>query len=556
MDLDRRRFLRGASLIGASAVGIPALAGCSSPSTDATFAPPFASPRPAARQGGRLTVGPMGDPGNFDPTTNLFDYPQMPLSCIFEGLTAYPAGQRGWTPQNLLATSLDQSSDGRRYRFTVKEGVQFHQGFGEMTAEDVKYSFERAAGLVPLYPGAGKSAVSYYSSDFSGLIGIEVTGRYSGEMHFKEPFVPLDTITLPFASSGWITSQKAIATYGAASAQKPVGTGPYEVSHYSPNSSMTLRRFEDYHGGNRALGAHNAFSEVQIVLTPSNARTTGQALTVPLESGEVDFTDGLGQLDVELLADDAAYTAYRPEAALNYFFLAMDVKHPALQDLRVREAVRYAIDVDEINLANRVTTRERLRMPVPRELEVGYWAGAPAYPRDLTRATELLKEAGAEDLSLTIATPNLSLTAGDPNAVMQVVQANLKDVGIHVSVVEVAPDSFVSQPGAGALLWGNYAGAPDPYYQLEWFTCDQIGVWNYASWCDRTYTHLLGTLGSTTDPADRHDVAVQMQKQMDDAASYVFTSSAVNYALSASDIHAVFDGNGNPQPHYFYRVAG
>lgn len=498
----------------------------------------------------------MGDPGDYDPTTNLYDYPQLPLSSIFEGLTAYPANQRQWQAQPLLASSLDKSSDGRRYRFVLKEGVQFHQGFGELTAEDVKYSFERAAGLVPLYPGAPKSAASYYSSDFSGLIEVRVTGRYSGEMLFKKPFVPLDTITLPFASSGWITSQKAIATYGAAAAQKPIGTGPYEVSHYSPNSSMTLRRFGGYHGGNRALGAHNAFSEIEIVLTPSNARTTGQALTVPVESGEVDFTDGLGQLDVDLLADDSSFTAYRPDAALNYFFLAMDVKHPALQDLRVRQAIRYAIDVQEINLANRVTARERLRMPVPAELEAGYWAGAPAYPRDLDKASALLKEAGAEDLALTIASPNISLTAGDPNAVMQVIQSNLKDAGIHASIVEIAPDSYISQPGAGALLWGNYAGAPDPYYQLEWFTCDQIGVWNYASWCDKTYTRLLEPLGSTTDPAARHRIAVQMQKRMDAAASYVFTSSAVNYALSKSDIHAVFDGNGNAQPHYFYRVAG
>jgi peptide/nickel transport system substrate-binding protein len=319
---------------------------------------------------------------------------------------------------------------------------------------------------------------------------------------------------------------------------------------------MTLRRFEQYHGGNKALGASNAFSEIAIVLTPSNARSTGQALTVPVESGEVDFTDGLGQLDVELLADDSAFTAYRPEAALNYFFLAMDVKHPALEDIRVRQAIRYAVDVDEMNLANRVTTGARLRMPVPQDLGVGYWADAPAYPRDLAKASAMLKEAGVHDLSLTIATPNFSLTSGDPNAVMQVVQSNLKDVGIDVSVVEVAPDSYVSQPGAGALLWGNYAGAPDPYYQLEWFTCDQIGVWNYASWCDKSYTGLLGSLGSTTRPPQRHEVAVEMQKQMDASASYVFTSSAVNYALSSSDVHAVFDGNGNPQPHYFYRVAG
>ena len=77
-------------------------------------------------------------------------------------------------------------------------------------------------------------------------------------------------------------------------------------------------------------------SPLEVVLTASNARSAGQALTVPIESGEVDFTDTLGALDVQLLAGDSKFTAYRPEQALNYFFLAIDVKHPGLRDIRLQ----------------------------------------------------------------------------------------------------------------------------------------------------------------------------------------------------------------------------
>jgi peptide/nickel transport system substrate-binding protein len=554
MAMDRRRFLIRATVAGTTAFALPGLAACSNTAAGGHFAPAGVLRRPARRQGGRLTVGPMGDGGNYDPTTNVFDYPQMPLSSIFEGLTAYPAGGSSWDARNLLARSIEKSPDGRTYRFVLREGIQFHHGFGEMTAADVKYSFERAAGLVPLYPGASKDETSYYASDFSGLTGVTVTGRYSGEIHFKKPFVPFEAITLPFATSGYITSRKAIRTYGADAGQHPVGTGPYEVVSYTPNSHMTLRRFAGYQGHNKALGAHNAFDEIQIVLTPNNARSTGQALTVPIESGEVDFTDTLGALDVQLLADDSRFTAYRPRMALDYFFLAIDVQHPHLRDIRVRQAIRSAVDIEEINLANRVPSSNRQKAAVSLGLDVGHWSGAPAYERDVAKAKRLLAEAGVKHLSLTIATPNLSITSGDPNAVMQVIQSNLKDVGIDVEIVTTAPESFVTDPGKAGLLWANFAGAPDPYYQLEWFTCGQIGVWNFAFWCEPRYGKLLDRLGTTTQRHRRQAIAVEMQQLMDASAAYIFMSEALNFGLSKSDIQAVFDGNGNAQLHYFYRV--
>lgn len=553
-QLDRRTFLRQTSAWGASAVALGILAGCSPRPPGTKFADLTAPPPPAARQGGVLTVGPVGDGGNYDPTTNIFDYPQMPLGSIFEGLTTYPVGTGRWTAHNLLATSLQKSSDGRVYRFALREGVQFHQGFGELTATDVKYSFERAAALIPLYPGAPADTTSYYATDFAGLTNVQVTSRYTGEIRFEQPFVPFETITMPFATSGWLVSQKAIEAFGAEANQNPVGTGPYEMVDYAPNSHMTLRRFADYHGGNQALGARNAFDEIQIVLTPSNARSSGQALTVPIESNEVDFTDVLGALDVKLLADDPSFTAYQPDQALNTFFLALDVQHPALADLRVRQAICCALDVEEINLANAVPASARLDAPVARQVGTGFWPQAAVTGRDVSKAKALLDAAEVHDLSLTIATPNLSLTSGDPRAVMQVIQSNLKDVGIEVEVIATAPDSFVTDPGQGALLWANFAGAPDPYYQLEWFTCEQIGVWNYAMWCDPAYGDQLTQLGTTTDTDQRQSIAVDMQRRLQDASALVFCSAAVNYSLSTSAIRAAFDGNGNPQLHYFYRV--
>ena len=64
----------------------------------------------------------------------------------------------------------------------------------------------------------------------------------------------------------------------------------------------------------------------------------------------------------------------------------------------------------------------------------------------------------------------------------------------------------------------------------------------------------LAELGAETDPHRRQAIAVQMQRLLDDASAVLFASAAINYSLSTSSVRAVFDGNGNPQLHYFYRV--
>jgi peptide/nickel transport system substrate-binding protein len=187
-------------------------------------------------------------------------------------------------------------------------------------------------------------------------------------------------------------------------------------------------------------------------------------------------------------------------------------------------------------------------------MAVGYWPEAPVYSQDLAKARSLLSQAGVSNLSLSIATPNIAGTPGEPNGVMQLIQSNLKQAGISVSIIETPPQAYTQKPGVSELLWTSYGGAPDPYYQFEWFTCAQLGVWNYASWCDHTFTNLEQKLGRESDPMKRTDISIEMQKRMDQAASLIFISQQNNFSASKSSIQPVFNPNGDPQPNFFYRV--
>ncbi|MGH9171326.1 MAG: ABC transporter substrate-binding protein [Acidimicrobiales bacterium] len=543
--IDRREFLRMAGVAGLSvAAASSLLAACGNTS---------GSGKGGSSSSKTLVYGPLGDAKNFDPATNGLDYSAPPFSSIYEGLTTYiPGGP--WTVHNLLAESVEQSTDGLVYSFKLKEGMQFHGGYGEVTAADVKYSFERSAGLQPLYPNAPKSAVSYYAGDFPNLVGVTVTGKYTGKVTFSQPFIPFETITLPFATSSYIIPEKAVAKYGSAWPLHPIGTGPYEVVSYTPNSEMVLHKFADYGGANANLGTSHDFDEIRMVLTPLNSVPTGEALTIPLQSGEVDFTPALGELDLKRLKGNSGFSTYEPVAALNYSFLSLDVKNSKLKDVRVRDAIRYALDIDEIITADGVPLSTRQDALISPQMAVGYWSGAPHYARDVAKAKTLLAQAGASSLSIEIAAPTIATLPGEPNEVMQVIQANLQEAGITVNIVETPPNSYTATPGAGQLTWGQFGGAPDPYYQFEWFTCSQVGTWNYASWCNPQYSSFEKELGSTVDTSRRQQIAVQMQELMNQAVPFVFMHYGVNFAASTKSVQAVFDGNGNPSLQYFRAV--
>ena len=149
------------------------------------------------------------NPGTLDTLTNQFDYAFPPFNTVYEGLTRYPPGDK-WQAVNTLAESLKSSSDGKTISFTLKKGIPFHGGYGEVVAEDVQYSFYRAVGKEKLYPDATKDDTSWYGGDFGSLREIKLTGKYSGVILFDKPFSPMVRLTLPYATSGLIVSKKAV----------------------------------------------------------------------------------------------------------------------------------------------------------------------------------------------------------------------------------------------------------------------------------------------------------------------------------------------------------
>ena len=197
--LTRRQFLQRAAVLGLSVSAAGSLLAACGGSSDGATASTSASPQALGTLTARSTleVGTL-DPANWSSPVDVYT-----LDAISEGLVSYKPGT--WEVVNTLAESFEQSADGLSYKFTLKQGIPFHRDYGEVTAEDVKFSFERIAGL-----GKPKIAAAY-QADWAALKEVKVDSTYSGTIIMKEPFAPLMRSTLPVLS-GKIMSKKAVTS--------------------------------------------------------------------------------------------------------------------------------------------------------------------------------------------------------------------------------------------------------------------------------------------------------------------------------------------------------
>ncbi len=358
--------------------------------------------------GGSVTVGISQDLDSLDPHKTANAGTREVLFNIFEGLMkASPDG--GVIPA--VASDYEISEDGKVYTFTLREGVKFHDG-SDVTLEDVLYSLERCAGSendgVPLITAF--SNVESITSDDQGRVVITLL----------EP-------SLEFLNS--MTAQIIPAGSGSTQATNPVGTGPFRFVSYTPQSSLVVERFDDYWGE----AAHLESVTFQIV---SDTNT----LVMGLNGGTLDMVIHMPNTMASSI--DESFTVLTDTMKLVQALYINNAVEP-FDDVRVRQAMYYAIDVEEIidfvcDGAGVPTGTSMYpaftKYFVPELAEV--------YQQDLDKAKELLAEAGYPDgFSMTITVPSNYPQHVDTGLV---IAQQLSQVGITAEVVEVTWETWYS----------------------------------------------------------------------------------------------------------------
>lgn len=473
---------------------------------------------PASNEPKILKVRLPKDIGNLDPAFIVGSEDDTVDRAVMEGLIRYkPDG----TTENQLVEWIKPSSDGLSIDFKLREGIQWQRGYGELTTEDVKFSYER-------FIDPNLNAV--YKDDFASLDHVEIINKYEGKIVLKEPQATLWTTTLPM-TSGLIVCKKFVEEVGLDKFKTDiVGTGPYMLAEWKPKERIVLKRNPDY------WGEQPYYDEIQLIPIDDD-----KVAEVALEAGEVDFSlVSLASVD-RFQSDPNYHVDLMPTN--NYSWIAINVENPKLQDINVRKAILYGIDVPSILTATYMGKAPQARALIPPG-NLGYWKDAPHYDRDVAKAKEYLAKAGLTSLDLNLAINDVT----EFRTWAEIIQQNLAEVGININIVPLDSSTYW-ELGSGdkgkevELVAMNYSAMPDPAWFTMWFTCDQVGVWNWMRWCNKRYDELHKLGIKTLDPAEREKIYIEMQQLWDaDVISVWITNQPLAYVSKASIQPAMYPG--------------
>lgn len=299
-----------------------------------------------------------------------------------------------------LATDWTVSPDGLTYTFTLREGVTFHDG-SELTADDVVTSLQTAK----------DDATIQNSADLAGVASIASPDASTVVVTLAQP-----NVNFLFALTGraGLIFRSGDTTDFQTSAN---GTGPFTVSSWNTGQSLTLARNDAYWGD--AAGV----AEVVLDYIPDQSAAINAAV-----SGDVDVAL---EIDPELRGQVEDTGNFRIDSGLttDKGTLAFNNARAPLNDERVREALRLAIDHEA--LLETLGAGQELFSPIP-PLDPGYEDLSDTISYDPDRARELLAEAGAENLDLTLTIPSVY-----PTSIPTFLVSSFADIGVTLQVESV-----------------------------------------------------------------------------------------------------------------------
>ena len=487
--------------------------------TEAPTEEPVPTPEPEIAEPRILTVNIGYDVESADPA--FMSTGAATGFAVFSGLVSLTPPS--FDSQNDLAEWIEQSEDGLEISFKLKEGVMWHMGWGEVTAEDVKFSYERMI---------DEELGGWYPDDWATLDHVEVTGKYEGTIILSEPYAPLWNSTLPL-TSGRVLPKKYIEEIGHEEfGANPIGSGPYIFVEWDATErKVVLERNPDY------FGDAPYYDEIRLL----NISDTGAA-EAALETGEIDLT-AIDLVSVDRFEADPDFevvTMPVPE----FRWIGMNVENPKLQDINVRLAIRYAIDVPSILQVAYDGLVERETTMIPPSM-LGHWEDAPVFDRDVDLAKEYMAKAGLESLDL-----RMDYDSSDSAyaAVAEVAQANLAEIGINLEINPMDSGAFWEAGMADTakdmeLFVVNYWLEPDPAWGPMWFVCDQIDIWNWMRWCNEEYDELYHQSIVSQDPAERAELYIEMEKIWNDAAHSIWLTHGLAAWAYKRDIVPAFTDN-------------
>jgi peptide/nickel transport system substrate-binding protein len=355
-------------------------------------------------QGGDLRFGLASELSTLDPLdpANTADSRSV-LFNVYEGLVK-PDTEGSLLPALAESFSIDQN--GLVYSFKIREGVKFHDGTA-VKAEDAQFTLNKA--IEAKYTG------------FTDIEKVEITGGQELRLTLKNP----DPDFLPYLTIGIVPKNNADRN------KNPIGTGPFKIESYTPQQSLVLVRNNEYW---RPVLPY--LDKVTLVFLADS-----DSLQIGLQGGNIDGASVTGSIIDQL---DPSRFEVVPGRSNMVQLLALNNELEPLDNILVRKALNYAIDVHEIIDAAFYGWGEPSGSPVIPGLKAVYeTALAEPYPPNPDTARELLAQAGyAEGFPLEITVPsNYSMHVNTAEVIVN----QLSKIGITATIRLVDWASWLSE---------------------------------------------------------------------------------------------------------------
>jgi peptide/nickel transport system substrate-binding protein/oligopeptide transport system substrate-binding protein len=384
------------------------------------------------------------DPTSLDPAVSTDVPTGRAVGYLFDGLTQFTADAK---VRPGLAERWEVSPDGLTYTFHLRRGVTFHDG-SPVTARTVAMSWQRA-----LAPETKSGAASFLypikgAKDFNGgtaksVAGLAVRDDSTLVVTLSEPLAIFPTmLAMPVAS---VVPEHVGADFG----QHPVGTGPWKLVEWKHDDYLLFARNPNYFGGAPKLDTLRA----RIIAEPSTA-------VAEYESGNVDILEIPATEAGDWEADESRQPELMSTPALELVYIAINTTRGPLADVRVRQAINYAVDIDRI-IERLISGRGTHAAGVIPPALAGFDSTRKPYRYNPQKAKQLLAAAGYPngiDVQLWVGMVPIYQN------IAETVQAYLNQVGIRTKIVQresAAARGAARKGEADMFLKDWYADYPD-----------------------------------------------------------------------------------------------
>lgn len=398
----------------------------------------------------RVSTG-AGDVSTLDPHRSSATADKAVVGWMFNGLVRFKPGSAD--PKDIepdLAESWQTSADGKTWTFKLRNGVKFHGDWGELTADDVVYSLQRAA----------DAKRSTFSNDYVGVASITKVDEGTVAITLKAPDVNFLGRVANY-HGGNIVSRKAAEELGDRFGAKPVGTGPFGFVEQVTQQYVKLAANTTYFRGKPKIDG----IMVRVVGSDSAAE-------LAFTSGELDMM--MGKREQRWVTSARRRPGFNVDIFQPGEFRLLHVNRtiPPLDDVRVRQAIAAAINVDDLVRYVGADVGPKGCSVVP----PGYLGEdcSARYSFDLNKAKALLAEAGHKD-GITIKSVVSNISAQQP--IMEIIQAQLAKAGIKLEMQVVDHPTYHSLIRKNLSALTFYGAARYPVadtYLTEFFHSNAI----------------------------------------------------------------------------------